>query len=90
MGKDIGTGWKKLGRVLGVEEPKLAGIDHLYSDLDEKGYQMLIHWKQAQGSTATYETLWDALTDKRVQRKDLAEKLCYNYGNYSLFVLTFT
>ena len=43
---------------------------------------MLMHWKQKNGSEATYQILNAALQDELVQRKDLAEKICYNHGNY--------
>ena len=43
---------------------------------------MLMHWKQKNGSEATYQILIAALQDDRVQRKDLAEEICNNHGNY--------
>ena len=43
---------------------------------------MLIHWRQKNGSAATYQILNAALQHKLVQRKDLAERICYKYGNY--------
>ena len=43
---------------------------------------MLMHWKQKNGSAATYPILNAALQHKLVQRKDLAERICYKYGNY--------
>ena len=55
LGFEIAQNWKKLGRRLNMEEPKLS----------EKGFHMLLHWKQEQGSTATYQALCDALPQKR-------------------------
>ena len=43
---------------------------------------MLMHWKQKNGSKATYQILKAALQHKLVQRKDLAEQICDNHGNY--------
>ena len=43
---------------------------------------MLMHWKRKNGSAATYQILNAALQHKLVQRKDLAEQICYNHGNY--------
>ena len=43
---------------------------------------MLMHWKQENGREATYQILNAALRHKLVQRKDLAEQICYNHGNY--------
>ena len=42
---------------------------------------MIIHWKQENGSAATYQTLNAALQHTLVQRKDLAEKICYKDGD---------
>ena len=45
---------------------------------------MLKQWKQAKGSAATYQALFDALQHELVQRQDLAETFCYIKGNYFL------
>ena len=74
----------KLGRRLGVKDPKLQDIRQAHDELCEKGYHMLIHWKQEKGSAATYQVLCDALHHNLVQRADLAEQFCYIDGNYSL------
>ena len=79
MGEKIAEKWKTLGRRLGIEDPKVEGIEHQYDQLGEKGYQMLRLWKQEEGSAATYQALCDAL--KRVGRKDLAEQFCCIDGN---------
>ncbi|PFX17719.1 putative ATP-dependent RNA helicase DDX60 [Stylophora pistillata] len=80
LGHEIAEKWMKLGRRLGVKDPKLQDIEQRYEQLCEKGYQMLIHWKQGYGSAATYQTLNAALQHKSVQRKDLAEKICCKNG----------
>ena len=38
---------------------------------------MLRHWKEVNGSAATYEILGHALLDRLVNRRDLAEEFCY-------------
>ena len=86
LGDEIGEKWIKLGRRLDVKEPKLEEIHRSHDLLSEKGFHMLLHWKQEQGSAATYQALCDALKHKLVQRQDLAEKLCYICGNYSLYL----
>ena len=79
---DLEQTWKTLGRRLDVRDPKLQEIDHAHRNLSDKGYHMLKHWRQKSGSDATYKVLSDALKDKLVQRKDLAEKYCYINGNH--------
>ena len=71
-----------LGRRLGVEEEELENIEQRHKDLEKRGYDMLMHWKQKNGSEATCQILIAALQDDRVQRKDLAEGICNNHGNY--------
>jgi len=82
LGDEIEGKWKKLGRRLHVRNPKLQNIDQAHGDLSEKGYYMLIHWKEKSGSAATYKVLSDALKHELVQRQDLAEKYCYINGNH--------
>lgn len=38
---------------------------------------MLRHWKEVNGSAATYEILGHALLHGLVNRRDLAEEFCY-------------
>ena len=73
-----------LGRRLEVKDPKLQDIHQAHEQLREKGYQMLIRWKQEKGSAATYQVLSDALQHYLVRRQDLAKQFCYIHGNYSL------
>ena len=74
--------WKKLGRRLGVTDSKLLEIDTTHDQPSEKGYYMLKHWKQREGSASTYQTLCGALKHRLVQRQDLAEQFCYINGKY--------
>ncbi|XP_078356427.1 uncharacterized protein LOC144641270 [Oculina patagonica] len=80
LGEKIEGKWKKLGRRLLINNPKLQEIHEAHAQLSEKGFQMLLHWKQENGSAATYQALCDALKHKRVQRQDLAELFCYIHG----------
>ena len=82
LGNEIAEKWMTLGRRLGVKEPNLQDIEQNHRQLPEKGYYMLMDWKQENGSTATYQILNAALQHKLVQRKDLAEKICHKNGNY--------
>lgn len=78
LGQEIAEKWEKLGRRLGVKDPKLQDINQRHQQLCEKGYNMLMEWKQKNGSDATYEILDAALQDELVQRRDLAEQFCRN------------
>ena len=82
LGNEIAKKWMILGRRLFAREEILHVIDHDYKELSERGYQMLMHWKQENGCMATYQILNYALQHEYVQRKDLAEQICYNHGNY--------
>ena len=82
LGKEIAQEWEVLGRRLSVREHILHAIDEDYRELSERGYHMLMCWKLKNGCEATYKFLNHALQHKCVQRKDLAEQICYNHGNY--------
>jgi len=77
LGQSIGDKWMNLGRRLNINESKLEGIAKDFEPLHERGFQMLKHWKQKQGSGANYKSLSDALKHNLVERKDLAEKYCF-------------
>ena len=72
----ISKNWKKLGRRLlrGEIEAALDDIDKQHESYYEKAYQMLLKWKQAEGCSALFRDLYDALCE--VGRTDLAEKFC--------------
>ena len=76
--------WKTLGRRLKIEEVKLMMIDDENKKFIEKIYEMLLHWKERNGSTAAYTILHDALCHPLVNRTDLAEQLIT--GNISLIL----
>ena len=74
--------WKTLGRRLKIEKVKLMMIDDENTEFIEKIYKMLLHWKERNGSTATYTILHDALCHPLINHTDLAEQLIT--GNISL------
>ena len=85
--------WRRLGRRLQIWEATLTKIDNYHEDLSEKGYQMLLHWKQRDGSAATYKVLHDALCHPLVGHRYLAEELRvysdlpqFTTGNMSLIL----
>lgn len=77
LASKLGGVWKRLGRRLGIEEPKLDEVCKLNEELSEKGYKMLRHWKEVNGSEATYQILAQALQHDLVNLRILAEKFCY-------------
>ena len=74
----IEKSWMKLGRRLKISEAKLVAIDTRWLELDEKAYQMLLCWKQQNSSTATHRILSEALCHEFVNRRDLAEYICFH------------
>ena len=76
--------WKVLGRRLRIKEERLCATDTDHPDMVEKAYQMLRHWKEKNGSAATYKVLHDALCHRLVSRRDLAEQL-WEYSNLPQF-----
>ena len=67
--------WKRVGRRLKIEEARLTAFDNENKEWSEKIYKVLLHWKERDGSAATYIVLHDALCHPWVNRKDLAEQL---------------
>ena len=76
--------WKVLGRRLRIEEGRLLAIDTEHRGMVEKAYQMLRHWKEMNGSAATYRVLLDALCHPLVNLIGLAERLS-EYSNLPQF-----
>lgn len=48
----------------------------------EKGYKMLLHWKQSNAEDASYQILYDALNHRLVARSDLAQKYCVEWKRF--------
>ena len=85
--------WKTVGRLLKIEESRLTSFDKENDALSEKNFKMLLHWKERNGSAATYMVLHDALCHPSVSRRDLAEQLeaysnlhQFTTGNMSLIL----
>ena len=57
-------------------ESSLDTIDKENPKYSAKAYQMLLKWKRAKGSHATFQVLHDALVHPYVERRDLAETFC--------------
>ena len=76
--------WKTVGRRLKIEEAKLTAFDNENRKWFKTIYKMLLHWKERDGSDATYTVLHDALCHSLVNRKDLAEQ--FITGNISLIL----
>ena len=72
----LGENWKKLGRRLGFDEAAIINFDHGNRKLADKAFEMLLAWKQGEGSKATYTVLYNALCHKLVKCKRLAEQFC--------------
>ena len=66
--------WKIVGRRLQIEDARLTAFDQENRKWPKNVYEMLLHWKEKNGSAATYMVLHDALCHPLVNRRDLAEK----------------
>ena len=77
LSRIIGPDWKNLGSQLGFFRGEIDAFELENKKLREMAYNMLMDWKQKEGSSGTYRVLDDALRHKSVGRKDLAEKICY-------------
>lgn len=73
---EIADKWDKLARRLGFDRAKVTAYHKDYDKLADKAYNMLMDWKQREGSAATYQVLYEALCHRLVGCKDLAEKFC--------------
>ena len=74
----LGLSWETLARRLGFHKGEIDRFDEDNEKLPKKAYYMLIRWEKKGGVAATYSVLYDALCHRFVQRKDLAERFCYN------------
>lgn len=72
----LGDKWEKLGRHLGFDRARRTAYHKENEKLDEKAYNMLMDWKEREGSAATYQVLYNALCKDVVACKGLAEELC--------------
>ena len=68
--------WEELGRRLRIKKGMLRAIGDDYKKKLKKIYEMLLHWKEKNGSAATYKVLHNALCHPLVCHRRLAEKFC--------------
>lgn len=61
---------------LGFDRARVTAYHKESEKLADKAYNMLMDWKQREGSAATYQVLYDALCHPRVEYKNLAEQFC--------------
>ena len=80
--------WKTVGRRLKIDEAMLTTFDNDYKLSFVKSMEMLRHWRERDGSAATYTVLHDALCHPLVNRKDLAEKFCRQQHEWLFTLLT--
>ncbi|XP_071832875.1 uncharacterized protein [Apostichopus japonicus] len=75
LSRKIKNEWKHVGRNLGLDDSELCTLerDNTNNGRTETVYQMLLYWKQSNGSQATYRVLGEALI--AAKRRDLQEKL---------------
>ena len=74
----LGNNWEDLGRRLGYGDARLTAFRRDRDGMVDSTRYMLINWKQAKGSDATYQVLHDALTHELVGCRLLAEEFCCN------------
>ena len=72
----LGKKWKELGSCLEFDDAAITNLDEDNKELARKAYRMLLAWKQREGFQATYTVLYNALCDKLVECKLLAENFC--------------
>ena len=60
-----------------IEEDDIEEIEKTHQNLPKKGFYMLKLWKRSNGKAADHKTLYNALVNKVVQRKDLGEEYCF-------------
>ena len=46
LGEKVAGNWKKLGRRLDINDPRLQQLHEVHDQPSERGYHMLKHWKQ--------------------------------------------
>ena len=83
LSKKLRRSWEAVARRVEFEEKEINEFDQGYKGYANKAYQMLCQWKRRDGSKATYEVLYNALSHDLVQRRDLAEMFCLSNGEYS-------
>ena len=72
----IADKWDALGRRLGFDRAMLIAFDRDYGNLFDKAFNMLMDWKQKEGSAATFQAIYDALCHPFVDCRGLVEHIC--------------
>lgn len=78
LSTQLGDKWRKLGRRFSFNDAELSAFCTGNDEKPEEARRMLVSWKQTNGSEATYQVLYDALTHKLMSCKCLAEEFCCN------------
>lgn len=69
----LGNCWQNLGRQLGVPQTEIDNISADNPEQREKGFHVVLSWKNDHGNAATIELLSNALND--ISRKNVADEL---------------
>ena len=72
LSSELGHSWKDIGRRLAIPEADLQNFESDYPKQKERGYQMLLQWRQMTRNKDLVKTLVQGL--QSVQRVDLADK----------------
>ena len=75
--ENLGNRWKELGRKLNVKGTDIENIADDYNQQKEQGFQVLMKWKQSQGTKAFMGDLINAL--ELLQLKNIADELKKHY-----------
>lgn len=69
----LGNCWQSLGRQLRVPQTIIDNISADYHEQREKGFHVVLSWKNDHGNAATMELLINALND--ISKKNVAHEL---------------
>ena len=73
MKHDAGTCYLDLGAVLGIDTSRLINLRSDYHLNEQRGFQVVIMWKNMKGKDATFGNLYDAFI--KIEKTEFAEKL---------------
>ena len=85
---ELGTSWESLALILHFRPAEIETLDYDNKNLRQKGFKMLMAWKQREGSDATYQVLHHALSRRLVGRRDLVERFCIGPGPFLVSTLS--
>ena len=72
LAEDLGTNWRELGRILGIQENKLEYFDTKNERLRDKGMAMLVEWMKRRADATVGKTGMEGLFK--------ADEGTYSYG----------